>query len=155
MLELVQIDLVDYGRHPDRGYSYVLYIKDFFSKFTFLYVCVDKTAVAVQQHFEYWRGYFGVPKVVQLDNGREFCSVLIELLMNKGIRIARSWPKYPQSQGHVKHSNTVFKKRLATWCKLNHSTKFIRKLPHIVISMNKRQHTSLPNHMCPYEVMFC
>jgi hypothetical protein len=154
ILEHVQIHLVDYSRHQDLGYGYVLHIKDHFSKFTLLHPCLDKTAEAVQQQFEHWIGHFGVPKLVQSDNGGEFCGVLEKLFEREGIEVAHGRPKHPQSRGCVEHGNGVFKKKLATLRERNNTSEFVRALPHIALAINKQQHGLLPNRMLPYEVMF-
>ncbi len=46
-------------------------------------------------------GLFGVPKLVQSENGGEFQGVLEELLEREGIEIVHGRPKHPQSQGCV------------------------------------------------------
>jgi hypothetical protein len=132
----------------------VLHIKDHFSKFTALYPLVDKSASAVKRQFEHWMGLFGVPKLVQSDNGGEFQGVLEELLEDESIEIAHGWPKHPQSQGSVEQGDNVFKRKLVTWRERNRTTDFVRALPFIALAMNKQQHSALPNRMCPYEVMF-
>ncbi len=132
----------------------MLHIKDHFSKFTALYPLVDKSASAVKRQFEHLMGLFGVPKLVQSDNGGEFQGVLEELLEDESIEIAHGWPKHPQSQGSVEQGDNVFKRKLVTWRERNRTTDFVRALPFIALAMNKQQHSALPNRMCPYEVMF-
>jgi transposase InsO family protein len=99
-------------------------------------------------------GHFGVPKVVQSDNGGEFHGVLEELLWKEGIEIAHGRAKHPQSQGSVEQGNGVFKKKLATWRERHNTIGWVSALPFLALAMNKQPHSALPNNMCPYEVMF-
>jgi len=55
-LERVQIDLVDMQVTPDKGYHWVLHIKDHFSKYSFLYPLTDKTAARVATCIAQWLG---------------------------------------------------------------------------------------------------
>ncbi len=112
VLERVQIDLFDYSNKPDKNFKYILHIKNQFSKYTALYVCRDKTAAVVREHFAHLMGHFGVPKIVQSDNGGEFKSVLKELLHEQGIQIIHGRAKHPQSQGLLKRGNFVAKRKL-------------------------------------------
>jgi transposase InsO family protein len=54
-------------------------------------------------------GHFGVPKLVQSDNGSRFVGVLEVQLEREGIKIAHGQPKHPQSQGYVEQGNNIFK----------------------------------------------
>jgi hypothetical protein len=54
------------------------------------------TAAVVREHFAHWMGHFGVPKIVQIDNGGEFKSVLEELLHEQGTQIIHGLAKHSQ-----------------------------------------------------------
>jgi hypothetical protein len=54
----------------------------------------------------------------------------------------------------MEYGNGVFKKKLVTWREQNNTTEFVHALPHLALAMNKQPHSSLPNRMCPYEVIF-
>ncbi len=154
MLERIQTDLIDFSNKPDHGYKYVLHIKDHFSKYTALYSCRDKTATGVRDQFAHWLGHFGVPKVVQSDNGGEFKGVLEELLYEQGIEIVHGRPKHPQSQGLVEQGNLVAKRKLEFWQARTKISSWVRALPFIALAMNKQCHSALPNRMSPYEAFF-
>jgi len=55
-LERVQMDLVDMQATPHNGYCWILHIKDHFSKFSFLFPLVDKTAIGVAHAVAQWLG---------------------------------------------------------------------------------------------------
>ena len=46
----------------------------------------------VQDWFALWIGAFGVPKIVQCDNGKEFKGVLKTLVLQHDILLINGWP---------------------------------------------------------------
>ena len=80
---------------------WILHPKDHFSKASFFYALSDKTAAGVAKCVGEWIGMFGVPKIIQCDNGSEFKGVLLILLEKYGIKILNGRPRYPQTQGPV------------------------------------------------------
>jgi hypothetical protein len=154
VLERVQADLIDYNKKPDHGCKYVLHMKDRFSKFTSLYACIDKHAAEVCRHFSHWMGQFGVPKIVQSDNGDEFRWLFEELLQQQGIHIIHGRAKHPQSQGCVEQGNSVVKRTLETRQARLGIQSWVSALPFIVLAMNKQHHSAVPTRMPPYEVIF-
>ncbi len=148
------MDLIDFLNKPDHDYKYVLHIKDHFSKYTALYACRDKTAAAVRGHFAHWMGHFGVPKIVQSDNGGEFKGILEELLREQGIHILHGRPKHPQSQDLVEQGNFVAKRKLEFWQARTKILSWVKALPFIALAMNKQSHSALPHRMSPYEAFF-
>jgi transposase InsO family protein len=146
--------LIDFSKKPDQNCKYVLHIKDHFSKYTALYACRDKTAAAVRDHFAHWMGHFGVPKIVQSDNGGEFKIVLEDLLHEQGIQIIHGRAKHPQSQGLVEQGNFVAKRKLDFWQARTKISSWVKALPFIALAMNKQSHSALPHRMSPYEVFF-
>jgi len=114
-LEWVQIDLVDMRANSHKGYHWILYIKDYFSKYTFLYPLPDKTAAGVAICIAQWLGIVGIPRILQCDNGAEFKAVLLILLRKYGIKIIHGRARDPQSQGLVEQANRVVKTKLRCW----------------------------------------
>ena len=56
---------------------------------------------------------FGISKIIQTDNGLEFCSIVSELYYeNLGIKHIRSSPSYPQSNGKVESQNKTLKRAI-------------------------------------------
>ena len=72
--------------------------------------------------------YFGVLKIFQSDNGKEFVNSLIEKLLHAwstDIQIIQRRPRHPQSQGVIERAHRSLEQKLATqpestrqWCKL-------------------------------------
>ena len=61
-------------RHlPDNGNKWILHAIDHWSKFNFAYAIESKHATSVAQVLEsHIFPYFGVPRILHSDNGREF-----------------------------------------------------------------------------------
>ena len=60
-------------RHdPDREFYWILHSEDYFSKFYMLYAIIDKEAITIARNLYHWITCFGIPKVIQSDNGIEF-----------------------------------------------------------------------------------
>ena len=91
-------------RHlPDSGFNWILHCVDHWSKFNFLYPLKQKSAACVAEPLDAQLfPYFGVPRILHSDNGREFVNTLIADLLQKwgpGIQLVSGRPRHPQSQG--------------------------------------------------------
>jgi len=100
---------------PHNRYHWILYLKDHFSKYSFLYFLTDKTAAGVTRCIAQWLGIVGIPKILQCDNGKEFKGVLLVLLKKYGVKIINGRLRHPQTQGLVEQANGVVKKKLRAW----------------------------------------
>ena len=61
--------------------------------------------------------YFGVPKIFQSDNGKEFVNSVIEKLLRSwsaDIQIIKEHPQHPQSQGVIERAHRTLEQKLAT-----------------------------------------
>ena len=74
-----------------------MHIKDHFSKFTQLYPLQSKVSGEVVMKMSEWIGAFGVPTIVQADNGKEFKGVLKLLLLLHGVKIKNGRPRTPRT----------------------------------------------------------
>ena len=86
---------------------------DHWSKFNFAYLLESKHAAGVCEALDKnLFPYFGVPRILHSDNGREFINHLIEDLLTRwssDIQLVSGRPRHPQSQGLVEkahHSTT-------------------------------------------------
>lgn len=100
-LHRLQIDLVDKRSASDRGYIWILHIRDHFSKFSSFYPLKSKTSQEVAFNVANWMGIMGVPLILQCDNGGEFKKVLKELIAHLRVQIINGRPRHPQTQGLV------------------------------------------------------
>lgn len=91
---------------------WILYLKDHFSKVSFFYALSDKISAGVAKCVGQWIGMFGVPKIIQCDNGSELKGVLLILLKKDGIKIINGRPRHPQTQGLVEQANGIMKAKL-------------------------------------------
>ena len=152
-LERVQIDLVDMRANPHANKLWILHLKDHFSKASFLYALPNKTAEEVAKCMGQWIGMFGVPKIIQCDNGTEFKGVLLILLKKYGIKILNGRPRHPQTQGLVEQANGVMKAKLRCWLEEHPGCGWTDALPDITLAINRQSHTTLGGKM-PYEVFY-
>ena len=105
-------------RHlPDGVFQWILHCVDHWSKFNFLYPLERKSAVCVAEPLDTQLfPYFGVPRILHSDNGREFISAVIGELLEKwgpGIQLISGRPRHPQSQGAVERAHATFQRKLS------------------------------------------
>jgi hypothetical protein len=70
---------------PLGQYKWILHIKDYFLKYTQLYLLKSKHAEPIVECFAQFITAFLPPKIMQADNGREFKGALLILLRKYGI----------------------------------------------------------------------
>jgi hypothetical protein len=132
----VQIDLVDMCHEADEVFKWILHIKDHFSKYSCLYPLRSKHSADVTECMALWIECFGIPKILQCDNGTEFKGVLLLLLEKHGIKIKNGWPRNPRTQGLVEQVNGVMKAKLRAWKDETGRTTWSTALPDIALAMN-------------------
>ena len=97
---------------------------------------------------------FGVPFIMQSDNGREFANKIIQNLadMWSGMKLVHGKPRHSQSQGSVERSNQDIRDMLIAWMSDN-NTKTWSEGPRFIQSKKNRD---LPSGIktSPYEAMF-
>lgn len=92
--ERVQLDLVDMRHNPciigTREYSWIAHLEDHFSKYHVIWAqehkCAEEVVHGLRTHV---LSYFGLPRILQCDNGTEFKNELMRQLLIEweGIRI--------------------------------------------------------------------
>ena len=105
-------------RHlPDGPYKWILHCVDQWSKFNFTYALESKHAVCVSAALnQHLFPYFGVPRILHSDNGREFINKVIEELLkswHSDIQLVSGRPLHPQSQGLVKRAHYTLQRKLS------------------------------------------
>ena len=166
-------------RHlPDGSYNWILHCVDHWSKFNFAYPLTSKHAVGVSTALNsHIFPYFGVPRILHSDNGREFINKVIEELLKSwhtDIQLVSGRPRHPQSQGLVEREHYTLQRKLSAeictvnadsppwseWlprivCKRNELFIFVTVyycLPICADAMNIQVHTSTGSS--PYELVF-
>ena len=105
-------------RHrPDGPYNWIGQYMDHWSKLHVLFSLQQKSAAEVALNLETKVfAYFGLPKVLQSDNGREFVNTIIHQVVADWpgeVTIINGRPRHPQSQGLVERGNGKVKEMLA------------------------------------------
>ena len=93
VFERVQMDLVDMRSQRDGDFAWICHLKCHFSKFSVLYAMINKEASSVAKCLESYIMHFGVPDIIQCDNGREFKGAALILLKNHGIKVINGRPR--------------------------------------------------------------
>ena len=109
----IQIDLVDIKtKFPGLAieqYRYVSVLEDIFTRYNWLRPLPNKKADGVVEHcYEIFR-LFGAPETLQSDRGGEFMASFVGMCSKLGIKMVKSRPRHPQSQGKV--STIVIEKK--------------------------------------------
>ena len=107
--KLFQIDLIDMSSTPDDGYHWIGHVLDCFSKYHILFPMKRKEAAEVADNLATRVFcYFGMPYLLQSDNGREFVNAVIKDLLQNWDGLCKTIngrPRHPQSQGAVERGN--------------------------------------------------
>jgi hypothetical protein len=74
------MDLVDMRSVPDGEYKWILHTKDHFTKFSWAYPLQSKEAEPVAEKLLQQFYLFGVPRILQSDNGKEFVAKVIKVI---------------------------------------------------------------------------
>jgi hypothetical protein len=75
-MDRIEFDLMDFRALSDGEFSWILQIKDTFSRHIWLYTLKDKSSKEVGNTLAHWIGENGHPWAFCCDNGREFKGIL-------------------------------------------------------------------------------
>ena len=151
-MERLQIDLMDMGSIPAGPYKWILHIKDHFSKYSMLFALTTKESSKIADFLELFIKFYGVPEIIQADNGREFKGAVAILCKRLKIKVINGRPRHPQTQGLVEQANGVAKRKINAWMNDTGSKYWPDALSIVETQMNNQTHTSLPRHLTPYGV---
>ena len=102
-----------------------------------------------------WFGYFGLPKILQSDNGNEFKNKLFvnEVCSWEGeCKIVYGRPRHPQSQGLVEQANGTVEVMISAMMEQEKHRNWPSLLPRIMYVLNTSKSSS--TKFMPYEVTF-
>jgi transposase InsO family protein len=108
-LHRLQIDLMDYTLRPDGKWTWILQIKDHFSRMVWLFPLLAKDADPITDIMEVFYDDNGYPVIQQMDHGTEFKKRLNDVLAERGTIVIHGAPRHPQAQGSVEVANKAFK----------------------------------------------
>ena len=153
----LQIDLVDMTHTPVNKKRYILSAIDIFSRYIWLYALPDKRAETVTQKMKKLFSEFGYPRIVQQDRGTEFRGKLEQYFTENDIKIIRSRPYHPQSQGKVERSHRTLKSMMMyDMVKMNRDGLNWTKQLHVrtyqrTMNMSPKQ---VLHWKCPFHIFF-
>ena len=105
-------------RHmPDDNYKWILHVVDHWSKFTFAFPILNKTAKCVAQALQ--TNVFpviGLPSILHSDNGREFVNKLIQEVLSTWpgqVQLVSGRPRHPQSQGLIEQAHYTLQRMIS------------------------------------------
>ena len=146
------IDLGEIRVTSANGSNFFIVIADICTRFLIVRSLPNKAAVTIARTLFNVFVDFGVPKIIQSDNGSEFVNEVVEKLKTEcGFQHRTISPYYPQSNGaaesSVKLVKTLLKKHtngdLSEWCMF---------IPAVQFALNTR--ISARHHSTPFSLMF-
>lgn len=112
-----QIHLIDMKndkiKEKDETYRYILSILNVFSRFLILIPLKRKTSGQIANELERIFSEHGKPSILQSDQGTEFKGRVENVLQKNKIKLIRSRPYHPQSQGKCERSHRVVRNKIA------------------------------------------
>ena len=129
-----------------------MHLKDHFSKFTQLYPLQVKSSAKVAIRMSEWISAFGLPTIVQADNGKEFKGVLKLLLLLHGVKIINGRPRTPRTQGLIEQANETVKEKILAWKLENRLFKWVVGLPAYALAINRTVQRAIKT--TPYQMVY-
>lgn len=150
--QMISIDLVGPLPKSTKGYTYILTVADYFTKFTLFFPLRAATASAVAQRIEESVFLmFGAPQYLLTDNGVQFRSKEFLRLTN-AYKTKVIFNAYYHAQANpVERVHRVLKTMLASYVKDNHRT-WDRYLPQVACAIRTAVHEV--TGMSPYFANF-
>ena len=112
-----QIDLINMQKDEvlldGKPQRYILSAIDVLSRFVILRPLARKTSANVANALKRIFAEHGAPGIIQCDQGCEFKGEVDKLLEKRGIRVIRSRPYHPQSQGKCERSHRDVRRKIA------------------------------------------
>jgi len=119
---------------PDGDYMWICHVIDHWSKFNFAFSIEKREAESMASVcVTYIFPYFGMPKIFQSDNGKEFVNSIVEKLLHSwstNIQILQGCPQHPRSQGVIEREHRTLEQKLFT--QLESTRQWSKLLPHII-----------------------
>lgn len=134
-----------------RQHSYVLTIKDDFSKYVVMVPIKRKTAAIVAETFvKHWVMLFGMPSTIVTDQGSEFAGVMAQILKNLGIEHRKSTAYHHQTVGSLEQTHGGMGAYLRTYAK--EKVDWDIWLPHFSFAYNTTVNSA--TGYTPFELLF-
>ena len=150
--ERAQVDLVDMSSLPVRGYKYIFVYQDHLTKFSLLYPLKSKKSITVYNCLLKIITTFGCPTILQSDNGNEFCRNKDLKKHWPQLKIIKSKPRHPQSQGSIERANGDITTILKCWLDEHCTNDWVKALPFVQLQKNSAINRTIK--CCPYRAVF-
>lgn len=149
----IALDLAGPFPKSENGYSHILVVMDYFTKFAEIFPLInieDETVAEVL--FKGWIKRYGCPGSIHSDQGKQFESKLFqEMCRLFQIDKTRTTPYHPQSDGMVERMNRTIKDMLSKYINAN-QTDWDRFVDGIVLAYNTTPHET--TRISPYRLVF-
>ena len=129
-----------------------MHVRDHLTKFSAAYPMESNESELVALNLGSFIAMFGVPGILQRDNGTEFNGACNHLVKHHGIPVVHSKPHTAQTNGLIKQENGVLNTMILAWMTEQQSNEWSLPLPDAMRSMNRQVHSK--TGICPYEVVF-
>ncbi len=148
--EILEIDFLKLCK-ANTGETGILMMVDHFTKYCVAVPVQEMdTRAAIDAVWIHWVTRFGVPEMIQSDQGSQFESNLFQELMTVlDCKKAHSTPYHPQTQGLVERQNQTMIKMIRVACANQKDWPMI--LPNAVMAYNTSVHTSIG--ITPHKMM--
>ena len=140
--DLLSVDVVGPLPYTKEGYRFILSIIDCFSRYTILVPLKDHTASSVSRAlYEHVIGYFGVPRGILSDRGREFTGkIWEEMLQLLDVQPHKTSPYYPQGNGLIERMHRTLGNVLRSKLIERNDKEWTLYLPGVMMVLNEAPH---------------
>jgi hypothetical protein len=150
--ERVEMDLLDYSNRPSHGFKYIWHAQDHFSKWHFAAAISAKSAEEVKRCVQMMLTITGPIPNLQCDNGGEFEAEVNALCTQWGMKMVKSSPYHPQSNGLIERAGAVIKRGIAKWEEHNLSNDWSEPLYLLIHQLNCT--ATRTTRRSPYELVY-
>ena len=153
-LNFFHIDLIGPMDVVSNNCRYILTIKDRGTGFLVATPIPDKKAMTVRDAFvQSWCSYFGTPRVVVSDNGKEFSNhLLTDTFTQLGVDHRFVPPYSPQANGFIERQHKTINQALRA---VESKTNWAKRLPLIIASINNTSIEGSPYTPSQYTLGMC
>lgn len=109
LIHMKNLEVVENGVR----FEYILTVIDVFSRFVMLRPLEKKTSKEVKHELSKLFAEHGQPDIIQCDQGSEFKGSTDTFLKKRGVKVIRSRPYHPKSQGKCEVSHVLVRKKIS------------------------------------------
>ena len=150
--ENIVIDVVGPMTRSKQGNEYLLTVMDRVTRYPEAFPVRNTKAKTVVYCLLNFFSKFGLPKVIQSDNGSNFVSKYFkEKMIELNIEHVTSTPYHPESQGVIERFHQTLKSSLSKLCEGNDNL-WEDKLPFVLMALH--QAPSETTGFSPFELVF-